>query len=50
MKTEIQYRKAIFEKVKALYKLRKSREKFIFDRIEINYTGRKNIIYNIGIT
>jgi len=43
MKTEKQFRKEIFEKVKELYKLSRSQEKFIPGKTKINYAGR---IYN----
>jgi len=43
MKREKQIRKHIFEKVKALYKLRKSQEEFIPGKTRINYAGR---VYN----
>lgn len=40
MKTEKQFRKEIFEKIKKIYKLRKSSEKFIPGKTRINYAGR----------
>jgi len=43
MKTEKQFRKEIFEKVKELYKLSRSQEKFIPGKTKIDYAGR---IYN----
>jgi len=43
MKREKQIRKHIFEKVKALYKLRKSQEEFIPGKTRVNYAGR---VYN----
>jgi len=43
MKTEKQFRKEIFEKVRKLYELRKKEEKFIPGKTRINYAGR---VYN----
>lgn len=43
MKTEKEIRKEIFEKVKELYVLRRSQEKFIPGETRINYAGR---VYN----
>jgi len=40
MKTEKEIRREIFDKVKELYELRKSQEKFIPGKTRINYAGR----------
>jgi len=43
MKTEKQIRKAIFDGVRKIYRLRKNEEKFISGKTRINYAGR---VYN----
>ena len=43
MEREKQIRKHIFEKVKALYRLRKSQERFVSGKTKVNYAGR---VYN----